>query len=135
MRKNLLYTLLAGILLLNGCSKSIDEQNMHYPMLNPTKPDANAGTWKPILLAAANEFACPAPIATTSPDYVIQLNEIKSFQNGISNEERKLVEYWGAGAVLRWNEIMRELVALHNLPPYQNPDGTYPVPSANNPLA
>lgn len=135
MRKKLLYTLLAGILLLNGCSKSIDEQNMHYPMLNPTKPDANAGTWKPILLAAANEFACPAPIATTSPDYVIQLNEIKSFQNGISNEERKLVEYWGAGAVLRWNEIMRELVALHNLPPYQNPDGTYPVPSANNPLA
>ncbi|HMX81396.1 MAG TPA: PA-phosphatase, partial [Ferruginibacter sp.] len=135
MRKNLLYTLLMGILLLNGCSKSIDEQNMHYPMLNPTKPDANAGTWKPILLAAANEFACPAPIATTSPDYVIQLNEIKSFQNGISNEERKLVEYWGAGAVLRWNEIMRELVALHNLPPYQNPDGTYPVPSANNPLA
>ncbi|MBL7695951.1 MAG: PA-phosphatase, partial [Ferruginibacter sp.] len=135
MRKKLLYTLLAGILLLNGCSKSIDEQNMHYPMLNPTKPDANAGTWKPILLAAANEFACPAPIATTSPDYVIQLNEIKSFQNGISNEERKLVEYWGAGAVLRWNEIMRELVALHNLPPYQNPDGTYPIPSANNPLA
>jgi hypothetical protein len=30
---------------------------------------------------------------------------------------------------------MRELVALHNLPPYQNPDGTYPIPSANNPLA
>jgi hypothetical protein len=36
---------------------------------------------------------------------------------------------------LRWNEILRELVAKHNLPPYQNPDGTYPFPSANNPLA
>jgi membrane-associated phospholipid phosphatase len=36
---------------------------------------------------------------------------------------------------LRWNEILRELVARHNLPPYQNEDGTYPVPSANNPLA
>ncbi|HAO46399.1 MAG TPA: PA-phosphatase, partial [Ferruginibacter sp.] len=136
MKKNaILIVIAAGMLMLHSCSKSIDEQNMHYPMINPVRPDANAGTWKPILLTAANEFACPAPIATTSPDYVIQLNEIKSFQNQISGDERRLVEYWGAGAVLRWNEIMRELVALHNLPPYQNADGTYPVPSANNPLA
>lgn len=125
----------AVIVTLHACSKSIDEQNMSYPMINPARPDGNAGIWRPILLTAANEFPCPAPIAPSSPDYVIQLNEIKSFQNEITKEERKLVEYWGAGAVLRWNEIMRELVALHNLPPYQNPDGTYPFPSANNPLA
>jgi hypothetical protein len=30
---------------------------------------------------------------------------------------------------------MRSLVAKYNLPPYQNPDGTYPAPNANNPLA
>ena len=36
---------------------------------------------------------------------------------------------------MRWNEILRELVAKHNLPPYQNNDGTYPIPSAGNPLA
>jgi hypothetical protein len=96
---------IAGSAIFNSCSKNIYEENMHYPMINPTKPDANAGTWRPVLLTAANEFACPAPIVTTSPDYIIQLNEIKSFQNQISNDERKLVEYWGAGAVLRWNEI------------------------------
>lgn len=127
--------LIAGSAIFNSCSKSIDEANMSYPMLNPTRVDANAGTWKPLLLTAANEFAVATPIATTSPDYVIQLNEIKSFQNEITPEERKLVAYWGAGAVLRWNEIMRELVALHNLAPYQNTDGTYPLPNANNPLA
>lgn len=119
----------------NSCSKSIEEANLGYPMINPIRVDANAGSWKPILLTAANEFPVTAPIATTTPDYIIQLNEIKSLQNNITADERKLVEYWGAGAVLRWNEIMRELVALHNLPPYQNPDGTYPIPSANNPLA
>ncbi len=139
MKKLILHMIvicvIAGSAIFNSCSKSITEENMNYPMLNPSKPDANAGTWKPILLTTANEFACPAPIVTTSPDYIIQLNEIKSFQNEITKDERKLVEYWGAGAVLRWNEIMRELVALHNLPPYQNPDGTYPIPSANNPLA
>ena len=135
----LLTTIVTGLLvssaMFNSCSKNIDEANMNYPMINPTRADANAGTWKPILLTAANEFVCAVPIATTSPDYIIQLNEIKSFQNEITNEERNLVKYWGAGAVLRWNEIMRELVALHNLPPYQNSDGTYPIPSGNNPLA
>ena len=30
---------------------------------------------------------------------------------------------------------MRELVAKHNLPPYQNEDGTYPIPSSANPFA
>ncbi len=127
--------LIAGSAIFNSCSKSIDEANMNYPMINPTRVDANAGTWKPILLTTANEFACAAPIATTSPDYVIQLNEIKSFQKDITADERKLVNYWGAGAVLRWNEIMRELVAVHNLAPYQNADGSYPIPSAGNPLA
>ena len=119
----------------NSCSKAITEENETYELLNPTRPDANAGTWKPVLLTAPNEFACAAPIATTSPDYILQLNEIKSFQNDLTPDKRKLVNYWGSGAVLRWNEIMRELVAKHNIPPYQNADGTYPVPQASNPLA
>ena len=137
MKKIFIYSLFfVAIAMLNtSCSKEITEQNETYELLNPTKPDANAGTWKPILLITSNEFACAAPIATTSPDYVLQLNEIKSFQNDLSSEKRKLVNYWGAGAVLRWNEIMRDLVAKHNIPPYQNADGTYPIPQANNPLA
>ncbi|MEO6188335.1 MAG: phosphatase PAP2 family protein, partial [Ginsengibacter sp.] len=45
-----------------------------------------------------------------------------------------IIKYWSAGAVLRWNEIMRELVAKYNLAPYQNPDGTYPGPNSNNPF-
>jgi PAP2 superfamily len=136
MKKIFLYIIiLASITQIISCKKAIIEENENYQLLNPTRPDANAGTWRPILLTTANEFACPTPIATISPDYVLQLNEIKSFQNDITSEKRKLVNYWGAGAVLRWNEIMRELVAKHNVPPYQNADGTYPIPNANNPLA
>jgi PAP2 superfamily len=136
MKKIFLYIIiLASITQIISCKKAIVEENENYQLLNPTRPDANAGTWRPILLTTANEFGCATPIATTSPDYVLQLNEIKSFQNDISKEEKRIVNYWGAGAVLRWNEIMRELVAKHNVPPYQNPDGTYPIPSANNPLA
>jgi PAP2 superfamily len=136
MKKIFLYLIIiTTITQIISCKKEIVEDNESYQLLNPTRPDANAGTWLPILLTTANEFACPTPIATTSPDYVLQLNEIKSFQNDITSEKRKLVNYWGAGAVLRWNEIMRELVAKHNVPPYQNADGTYPIPQAGNPLA
>jgi hypothetical protein len=37
--------------------------------------------------------------------------------------------------VLRWNEILMELVANSDLPPAPNPDGSYPAPDANNPFA
>jgi hypothetical protein len=130
-----IFIILSIIALFISCSKEIEEVNLSYPAINPTRVDANAGTWRPILLTAPNEFAVAAPIATTSPDYVVQINEIKSLQNSLTTQERELVNYWGAGAVLRWNEIMRELVAKHNLPPVANPDGTYPIPSAANPLA
>jgi hypothetical protein len=128
-------TILFFIISTSACNKNIIETNLQYPHLNPLRLDTNAGTWKPILLSNAAEFACANPIANTSPDYTIQLNEIKSLQASITNDEQKILDYWGAGAVLRWNEIMRELVAKHNIPPYQNADGTYPIPNANNPLA
>jgi hypothetical protein len=136
MKKIFIYiSIFTTITQLISCKKEIIEDNETYQLLNPIRPDANAGSWRPILLTTANEFACATPIATTSPDYILQLNEIKSFQNDISKEEKRIVNYWGAGAVLRWNEIMRELVAKHNVPPYQNADGTYPIPNAGNPLA
>ncbi|MFA6945315.1 MAG: hypothetical protein WC220_05370 [Pedobacter sp.] len=123
------------ILLMAACSKDIEETNLLTPALNPAQPDANAGTWKPILLSSANEISVPVPIGTGTPDYIAQINEVKAWQDKMTDADRRLVAYWSAGAVLRWNEIMRELVAKYNLPPYQNADGSYPIPSANNPLA
>lgn len=118
-----------------SCNKSVDGRTDDLPPLAPSKTDIDAGTWTPILLTGPTEFAVAAPILTTAPDYVAQINEIKTWQQDLTNEEKDIVKYWSAGAVLRWNEIMRELVSKRNLPPYQNPDGSYPAPSAANPLA
>jgi PAP2 superfamily len=118
-----------------GCNKDIVGRTDHTPALSPANTDLNAGTWKPILLTGPAEFAVVAPIATNTPEYIAQINEIKSWQADLTSEEKAIVKYWSAGAILRWNEILRELVAKHNLAPYQNADGTYPLPSANNPLA
>ena len=123
------------VMLVTSCSKKVTERTDNTPALAPANNDDNAGTWKTILLTGPAEINMPAPSATNTPDYIAQLNEIKSWQRNITEHQREIVKYWSAGSVLRWNEILRELVAKHNLPPYQNEDGTYPAPNANNPLA
>ncbi|MFX5514253.1 hypothetical protein ABTD48_19875, partial [Acinetobacter baumannii] len=59
----------------------------------------------------------------------------KGYQKNITSDQKDKIKYWSAGGVLRWNEILRGLVAKYNIPPYQNPDGTYPIPSSANPFA
>lgn len=127
--------MLGTALLWAGCSKEINDRSQDFPALNPAKTDANAGTWKPILLTAPDEIAVPAPAPPTGPDYTAQINEIKGLQARMGSTQQQALRYWSAGAVLRWNELTRELVAKYNLPPVENADGTYPVPDANNPLA
>jgi hypothetical protein len=127
--------LAATTIFIVACNKDIEGRTDNTAALNPANIDLNAGAWKPVLLTGPTEFAVVAPTATTTPDYIAQINEIKTWQANITNDEKRIVKYWSAGAVLRWNEILRELIAKHNLPPYQNADGTYPFPSANNPLA
>lgn len=137
--KKIIFTGIAAlgslVLFFTACNKDVEGRTDNIPALNPTNQDLNAGAWKPVLLTSASEFPVAVPIATNTPDYIAQINEIKGWQENISDEEERIVKYWSAGAVLRWNEILRELVAKYNLPPYQNADGTYPFPSANNPLA
>lgn len=137
MKKIFLPILMSAFLgcIFVSCSKDITGRTDDAPALTPEKTDIDAGTWKTVLLTSPTEFAVAAPGATNTPDYIAQINEIKSWQNKLTSEEKQTVKYWSAGAVLRWNEIMRELVSKYNLPPYQNPDGTYPAPNANNPLA
>jgi PAP2 superfamily len=125
------------LLILNfSCDKGIIERNEQYPQLNPANTDLDlGGTWTPYLLTAPNEFPLDAPIATNTPAFTLEINEIKSYQANLTQEQKRIVNYWSVGGVLRWNEIMRTLVARHNLPPYQNEDGTYPIPSGANPFA
>lgn len=129
-------SLLVLFLTLNySCSDELTERNEQFPQLNPANTDELAGTWKTFLLTTPDEFSLDAPIATTAAAFIREINEIKSYQASITPEQKKIIKYWSAGGVLRWNEIMRTLVARHNRPPYQNEDGTYPAPSAANPFA
>lgn len=118
-----------------SCRKEIEENNQNYEALNPSNIDIVAGNWKPIIVASNTIFPVPVPSEVNSAMYQAELAELKILSSNLSDEQRKVVNYWKVGSVLRWNEIMRELVAKHNLPPYQNLDNSYPVPSATNPFA
>nr|WP_315205334.1 vanadium-dependent haloperoxidase [uncultured Flavobacterium sp.] len=129
-------SLLVLFLTLNySCSDELTERNEQFPQLNPANTDELAGTWKTFLLTTPDEFSLDPPIATSAAAFTREINEIKSYQASITPEQKKIIKYWSAGGVLRWNEIMRTLVARHNRPPYQNEDGTYPAPSAASPFA
>ncbi|MFV5694050.1 vanadium-dependent haloperoxidase [Flavobacterium sp. LB3P122] len=136
IQKTVYTTLLALFLACSySCSDDITERNEEFRALNPINTDDLAGTWKTFLLTAPNEFALDVPVATNTPAFTREINEIKSYQVNISADQKRFIKYWSAGGVLRWNEIMRTLVARHNRPPYQNEDGTYPAPSGANPFA
>jgi hypothetical protein len=127
--------LLLLILINSSCTEQITETTDSFLALDPINSDVNAGTWKPFLLTSADEFSLDTPAATTSATFLREINEIKSYQANITDDQKRIIKYWSVGGVLRWNEIMRTLVARHNRPPYQNLDGTYPAPSSANPFA
>jgi hypothetical protein len=97
--------------------------------------DADAGGWQMIVLTSPTQFSVPAPLSTTSTNYQSELMAIRSAQSQLTDAQRKSIQYWSKGAVVRWNEILIEFVARADLPPAPRADGTYPVPDANNPFA
>jgi len=103
--------------------------------LRAASTDAGAGNWRMIVLTGPTQFAVAAPGSTTGLDYLAELNAIKSAQSRITADQRRAIDYWSRGGVLRWNEILLGLVARYNLPPVPNVDNSYPVPDANNPFA
>ena len=137
MKKTLRYiipVLVSGVAFLSSCKKDINDRTAAYPALAPTNIDLNADTWKPVLVTDFSVLNVAAPDALTSPAYVADINEIKALQRSLNDDQKATIKYWSAGSVLRWNEILRDLVAKHNVPPYQNPDGTYPAPNSANPF-
>jgi len=128
------FCTLAVMLMSVTCNKQVTPAPP-LPVFTPENDDANAGTWKMIVLSGPTQIAVPAPAAVTDPAYVAELTSIKSQQAAITSDQKNMIADWSGSGVLRWNEILRGLVAQSDLPPEPNPDGTYPVPSAANPFA
>ena len=135
MKKIFTLSMIGSAMLFLSCNKDIVESNADFQALNPEMQDVNGGTWKPFIVTSLNGNFIPDPQPVTSTSYQDELKELKKLSSNLNPEQKKAIDYWKVGSVLRWNEIMRELVAKHNVPPYQKEDGTYPAPSAANPFS
>jgi hypothetical protein len=131
---SLVAALVAAVLASIGCSKDIPTQETLTPS-SPSGTDANAGTWRMIVLSGPTQIDVPAPAPASSEAYQAELASIKAAQATITDNQRQAIDYWAGGGVLRWNQVMRELVARYNLPPAPRDNGTYVFPDANNPFA
>lgn len=125
--------LCAVALFTSGCDKTLEPLET-LPPLQPSALDPTAGSWRMILLTTPSQIAVAAPAPVTSPAYAAELETIKSSQANLTSAQRQSIAYWSGGGVMRWNQIVRELVARYNLPPAPNDQGGYPVPDAENPF-
>jgi hypothetical protein len=120
-------------LVAGGCDKSVGPFEV-LPPLEPASLEPTAGSWRMILLTGPTQIAVPAPEAVSSAAYVAELDAIKTAQTHLTSAQRNSIAYWSGGGVMRWNQIVREMVARYNLPPAPRDEGGYPVPDAENPF-
>lgn len=120
--------------LVSSCNKDVLIQESLKP-LQPNSVDATAGTWKLIFMTSTTQVPLAAPLPVTDPAYLSELTTIKDAQRKLNSTQRASIDYWGSGGILRWNEILRELVARYNLPPAPQDDGSYVFPDGENPFA
>ena len=123
----------AAAVLVMSCDKHITQTEELLPLV-ASSTDASAGTWKMIVLSSPNQVAVAAPTAVTSDAYKAELTAIKTAQASLTSAQRERIDYWAGGGVLRWNQILRGLVARYNLPPAPRADGSYVLPDASNPF-
>jgi len=134
-RQAILATIVAGAALgAASCDNAVSPTGV-LPPLVAASTDSGAGGWSMIVLSGPTQFTVTAPAAETSAAYLAELAAIKSAQSRLTSAQRQTIAYWSGGGVLRWNEIVRSLVARFNLPPAPRADGTYPVPDPENPFA
>ena len=107
----------------------------HAPRLAAAGNDADAGTWRMVVMTSPAQIPVAPPTSTSSAEYQAELTALKAAQGRLTRAQQRAIEYWGRGGVVRWNEIMLEMVSRADLPPPPNADGTYSVPDANNPFA
>ncbi len=112
-RRSIAAIATAVVLIAAGCDKAVGPTEI-LPPLNPTSTDAAAGTWHMILMTGPTQIAVPAPTATNSAAYLAELDAIKSGQKALTSEQRSSIAYWSGGGVMRWNQIVRELVARYS---------------------
>ncbi|WP_422349528.1 phosphatase PAP2 family protein [Flagellimonas sp.] len=98
--------------------------------------DADAGDWAYVLESDyLNDLSLAGPATVDSDAYQGELEELAAATARRTADQEIKVRYWGAGGVLRWNRILRDLVAKYNIAPPPGVVQDPKKPVANPPFA
>ncbi|MDR7128860.1 uncharacterized lipoprotein YehR (DUF1307 family) [Algoriphagus sp. 4150] len=128
----LLLVVLVALVTVTGCNMDLNTE-LEYGSYEFSGIDQNAGTWKPILIAAGSDISIDPPTAENSPQFLAEVNGVKSRITLMSSDEKKSVAHWTNNSVIRWNEVALGLIAKYNLIPGPNEDDSYTLPNPANP--
>ncbi|MDQ3813138.1 MAG: phosphatase PAP2 family protein [Armatimonadota bacterium] len=87
------------------------------PGSSALRAEPTGGQWVSIVLASVGVVPAASPPAAGSPQANQERQELQSLQQSRTAATDAAVNFWNAGAVLRWNEIARDLVKKHRTPP------------------
>ncbi len=126
---------LISLAILFSCSEDIPD----FAVLEPTIPvsqDDGAGNWNNVMgIDYLSQSELPAPESTDSEVYQAELASLIAFTKERTGEQERKIIYWGAGGVIRWNQILRDLVSKYNVAPAVGATPDPMRPFANPPFA
>ncbi|MBC8160675.1 MAG: phosphatase PAP2 family protein [Roseiflexaceae bacterium] len=101
---------LLGVLLA-GCSSVAElPPSTSAPVLAPAPVLAHAPAPQ-LLLLSDDTLRIPAPPALESPQLKLEMAELQALRRSLTQAQRTAVQAWDGNAVVRWNEIARQVVA------------------------
>ncbi len=103
--------------MLLSCSEDIPDIAELQPLI-PISQDVDAGNWKNVMdIDYLSQLEMPVPENTDSEVYRAELDSLVTITKERTREQEKKITYWGAGGVIRWNQILRDLVSKYNVAP------------------
>ena len=124
--------LISALVAFSSCEKDTPRY-LEFENYAFTDPDADGGSWTPVLLNQGSEIGVDAPDAADSEAYQAELAATKTAMEEATGEQKNAVRYWTANPVIRWNEVALGLIAKYNLIPGPNDDDSYTLPNPANP--
>src|SRR4051812_41178671 len=89
-RHGLSLVLLGGAAVaIASCDKTITVPSATLPAVEAASIDANAGTWKMLVLTTPDQVIVPDPASTTSAAYQAEIAAVKSAQASMSDAQRR----------------------------------------------
>jgi hypothetical protein len=124
-----------SLAMLFSCSEDIPDLVELQPFI-PVSQDDGAGNWNYVMdIDYLSQLELPVPESTDSEVYRAELESLITITKERTSEQEGKITYWGAGGVIRWNRILRDLVSKYNVAPVLGAAPDPMRPFANPPFA